>query len=85
MLMVELLGPRTTNVLVASVHRHCHSHDAVQTDQNIGKAVASTHRTTEEVSVVRSCTSNRRNSCRSFGPPRVNTPRSPLLNGRKIC
>lgn len=85
MLTVELLGPGTTNVLVASVHRHCHSDGAVQTDQSIGKVVASTHRTTEEASLARSCTSNRRNSCRSFGPPQVSTPRSPLLSGCKIC
>jgi hypothetical protein len=82
---VERLGSRTTNAPVASVHRHCCSNDAVQTDQSIDKVVANTHHMTEEASLARSCTSNRRNSCRSFGPPRVSTPRSPLLNGCKIC
>lgn len=52
----------------------CHSDGAVQTDQSIGKVVASTYRTTKEAFVVRSCISNQRNLYISFSSLRVNTP-----------
>ena len=50
-------------VLVASVHGYFHSCAAEQTDRNIDKGVASIHRTTEELSLARSCTSNQKSSC----------------------